>query len=205
MYGIDFIQWYKYVYYIITDIQKHLPGLQLFYLFVLRVVVRTLLCGSICTFNKNMVKAPVGRPRFLRYLYVTLILFSIHIPLFTVIWYMQSSNASCGSVKSAVNAPNFFKILYLAIAKSTTSFLTKHFFRKLHLMPIRVLLSPFCSFLACLLLVISSNRMHRHCMHRMHFTWTLTCPPQPHVCNVASTPYALHMNVNMPPHPMYAT
>ena len=83
-----------------------------------------------------MVKAPVGRPRFLRYLYVTLILFSIHIPLFTVFWYMPSSNASCGSVKSAVGAPHFFKILYLAIAK--TSFLTKHFFRKLHLMPIRV-------------------------------------------------------------------
>ena len=113
-----------------------------------------------------MVKAPVGRPRFLRYLYVTLILFSIHIPLFTVFWYMPSSNASCGSVKSAVGAPHFFKILYLAIAK--TSFLTKHFFRKLHLMPIRALLSSFFSFL-------------------LVFYWL-------------STPYALHMNVNMPPH-----
>ena len=110
-----------------------------------------------------MVKAPVGRPRFLRYLYVTLILSSIHIPLFTVLWYMPSSNASCGSVKSAVGAPHFFKILYLAIAK--TSFLTKHFFRKLHLMPIRVLLSSFFSLLACLLLVISSNP-------RRHSLWT---------------------------------
>ena len=110
-----------------------------------------------------MVKTPVGRPRFLRYLYVTLILFSIHIPLFTVFWYMPSSNASCGSVKSAVGAPHFFKILYLAIAK--TSFLTKHFFRKLHLMPIRVLLSSFFSLLACLLLVISSNP-------RRHSLWT---------------------------------
>ena len=110
-----------------------------------------------------MVKAPVGRPRFLRYLYVTLILFSIHIPLFTVFWYMPSSNASCGSVKSAVGAPHFLKILYLAIAK--TSFLTKHFFRKLHLMPIRVLLSSFFSLLACLLLVISSNPRH-------HSLWT---------------------------------
>ena len=97
------------------------------------------------TWESNMVKAPVGRPRFLRYLYVTLILFSIHIPLFTVFWYMPSSNASRGSVKSAVGAPHFFKILYLAIAK--TSFLTKHFFRKLHLMPIRVLLSSFFHFL----------------------------------------------------------
>ena len=95
--------------------------------------------------SKNKVKAPVGRPRFLLYLYVTLILLSIHIPLFTVFWYMPSSNASRGSVKSAVGAPHFFKILYLAIAK--TLFLTKHFFRKLHLMPIRVLLSSFFHFL----------------------------------------------------------
>ena len=115
------------------------------------------------TWESNMVKAPVGRPRFLRYLYVTLILFSIHIPLFTVFWYMPSSNASRGSVKSAVGAPHFFKILYLAIAK--TSFLTKHFFRKLHLMPIRVLLSSFFSLLACLLLVISGNP-------RRHSLWT---------------------------------
>jgi len=119
--------------------------------------------GIRMTTDKNMVKAPVGRPRFLLYLYVTLILLSIHIPLFTVFWYMPSSNASRGSVKSAVGAPHFFKILYLAIAK--TSFLTKHFFRKLHLMPIRVLLSSFFSLLACLLLVISSNP-------RRHSLWT---------------------------------
>ena len=136
-----------------------------------------------------MVKAPVGRPRFLRYWYVTLILFSIHIQLFTVFWYMPSSNASCGSVKSAVGAPHLFKILCLALAK--TSFLTKHVFRKLHLMPIRVLLSSF--FHSCL-----SSTGYRH---RMHFTWTLTFPPPPHVCNVASTPYALHMSVNMPTPP----
>ena len=92
---------------------------------------------------------------------MTLILFSIHIPLFTVFWCMPSSNASCGSVKSGVGAPHFFKILYLAIAK----FLTKHFFRKLHLMPIRVLLSSFFSLLACLLLVIYSNP-------RRHSLWT---------------------------------
>ena len=135
-----------------------------------------------------MVKAPVGRPRFLRYLYVTLILFSIHIPLFTVLWYMPSSNASCGSVKSAVGAPHFFKILYLAIA--TTSFLTKHFFRKLHLMPIRVLLSSFFSFLLVFYWLSTPYALHMN----------VNMSPPTHVCNVASTPYALHMNVNMPPH-----
>ena len=134
-----------------------------------------------------MVKAPVGRPRFLRYLYVTLILFSIHIPLFTVFWYMPSSNASCGSVKSAVGAPHFFKILYLAIAK--TSFLTKHFFRKLHLMPIRVLLSSFFSFLLVFYWLSTPYALHMN----------VNMPPPTHVCNVASTLYALHMNVNMPP------
>ena len=107
--------------------------------------------------------APVGRPRFLRYFNVTLILLWIHTPLFTVFWYMPSSNASCGSVKSAGGTPNFFQFLYLAIAK--TSFLTKNLFRKLHLMPTLVLPSSFFSLLAFLLLVISSNP-------RLHGLWT---------------------------------
>ena len=110
-----------------------------------------------------LVIAPVGRPRFLRWFNVTLILFWIHAPLFTVFWYMPASNASCGSVKSAVGAPNFFQFLYLAIAKR--SYLTKNLFRKLHLMPTLVLPSSFFSLLAFLLLVISSNP-------RLHWLWT---------------------------------
>ena len=42
-----------------------------------------------------MAMAPVGRPRFLRDFYVFLILFSTHIPLFAMFWYMWMRQKCC--------------------------------------------------------------------------------------------------------------
>ena len=85
---------------------------------------------SFAWLERNMVMAPSGRPRFLRFLKVTLFLCLSHTPVFTVFLSMPFWDSSCWGTKSAVGAPNFFEILRFTTAK--LSFFVKNDVRKLY-------------------------------------------------------------------------
>ena len=115
------------------------------------------------TWESNMVKAPVGRPRFLRYLYVTLILFSIHIPLFTVFLVHAIFKCFAWKRQKCCRRASFFQNLVFGYSENVIS--DETFLSKTSSHAHTCFAKLLFSLLACLLLVISSNP-------RRHSLWT---------------------------------